>query len=455
MNAEAKRENILTLQSLLGLKEEAAEKITGSAVLISGVEQQPILCEYIQTILGKTVESVHSQFVDDVQYSCEIIVVGANRQTNLPFVFVGQTGETFLVSTLNEPVSELGSYPHFFYFLLSCYISALAVKTLTKNGLMVTVKDEIIIDPQKIVPDFNIFETPVDIGEAYLAGAGAIGNSFIQALSLFNVNGKLVIADPDTVSKGNLNRCYFFTEDDVSKKKVDILVNRTQVLFPNLKLIAHRDVLNTVPANNGGAWLEKLIVAVDSRRARRSLQGEIPKEVFDASTTGISEVVLHNHKRPLVGACLGCIYHKEEQEGAHEKHIAELLGVSVHQVQQLFINNVAASLIVERYSNLQTNDLIGLSYDTLFKQLCGEGKLRTAEDKQVLAPLAFVSALAGAFLALNMVQRLAGTKSYNYWRISPWTNPNFSAQRNRPTHPKCDYCNSESYTKVASSLWPE
>lgn len=52
--------------------------------------------------------------------------------------------------------------------------------------------------------------------------------------------------------------------------------------------------LQDVPAKQGGgAWLKRLIVGVDSPRARRNLQTEVPGEVYDASTTGISEVVVH------------------------------------------------------------------------------------------------------------------------------------------------------------------
>jgi len=47
-----------------------------------------------------------------------------------------------------------------------------------------------------------------------------------------------------------------------------------------------------------------------------ALLSEFPGEVFDASTTGISEVDLHFHKQPTTGPCLGCVYPHTPQEDA-------------------------------------------------------------------------------------------------------------------------------------------
>ena len=146
------------------------------------------------------------------------------------------------------------------------------------------------------------------------------------------------------------------------------------------------------------------------------------------------------------------VYFKEKQEEAHEIHVAEALGISLNQVRQQFIDEAAAEMIVKKYT-VDRNSIIGLPFDTLFKQLCGEGKLMTSESNQVLAPLAFVSALAGAFLALMFVERHLISSDYNYWRISPWANLNFRLQQKLGTHPDCKSCNSESYVKVAKSLW--
>jgi hypothetical protein len=200
--------------------------------------------------------------------------------------------------------------------------------------------------------------------------------------------------------------------------------------------------------------LQKLIVGVDSRRARRNLQSEIPGEVFDASTTGIDEVVVHHNHQPLNGkACLGCIYYKEDEELAHEKHVAETLGVSVNQVTQLFIDEVASIAIKKKYPFLTIN-LVGLPYDMLFKQLCGEGKLITEGDKQVLAPLAFVSSLAGALLALIVAENILKHGVYNYWRVSPWCTPNYRLKQMTAACMNCEFCNDHLFQKAIARIWP-
>jgi hypothetical protein len=44
------------------------------------------------------------------------------------------------------------------------------------------------------------------------------------------------------------------------------------------------------------------------RRARRSIQADMPLEIFDASTTDVTAVAAHHHRQPTGYACLSCIY---------------------------------------------------------------------------------------------------------------------------------------------------
>ncbi|MEX2231642.1 MAG: ThiF family adenylyltransferase [Cyclobacteriaceae bacterium] len=398
MNVDAKKENKLTLKNILGLEEEIAERILGSAILISGSDLYPKLAEFLRVILERTFEKVHLYPESGEKYDCEVILDINIKRTIGPYVYVGQTNDNRIVISKRNSQPKLSSLLHpFLYFLTSCYVSGIVLNSITKLSIPIAPEDEIILDIDKITENPKVFDSEIDIGKTHLAGAGAIGNAFVYALSTFQVKGELIITDPDFVSGGNLNRCLLFDDEDISKKKANALCLRAYPLFKKLKLTPIPEELSRFPDRNEGEGLKKLVVAVDSRRTRRNLQREIPGEVYDASTTGIIEIVVHHHKRPLIGACLGCIYLKETVEDAHEKHVAETLGVSLEQVNQQFIDAVAASAISKKYQ-LGEETLVGLAYDTLFKQLCGESKLQTAEAKQVLAPLAFVSALAGAYL---------------------------------------------------------
>jgi hypothetical protein len=128
------------------------------------------------------------------------------------------------------------------------------------------------------------------------------------------------------------------------------------------------------------------------------------------------------------------------------------LGVTLEQVRQNYIEAEAEILIKRKYPQL-TNNIIGIPYDTLFKELCGAGRLVTDGDKQVLAPLAFVSALAGALLALTITEHILNISSYNYWRLSPWCNPNYRLQQVMLKSSKCEFCNRLAFQKGSIEIW--
>ncbi len=314
--------------------------------------------------------------------------------------------------------------------------------------------------PQLVIPfdqfgvHFDAFSAPINIGQTYLAGAGAIGNGFLWSARFLDVRGVIVIADDDVVSPGNLNRQIWFTKDDLDKPKANRIATLAQPFFQNLKLVPEKKRLQEL--RKDGPWLKRLIVAVDSRRARREIQNEFPGEVFDASTTDIREVVVHYHKQVTENACLSCIYEPDLEEASREAHIAEHLGVSVEEVRQERISEAAAQKIVTRVPKQDPQAIVGIAYDTLFKQLCGEGELKTLEGRRVIAPFAFVSVLAGALLVLEIVRRLGDSqrhRDFNYWRISPWHSPLSRRQQLRPKQPKCEFCSDHILSKVNASLW--
>jgi hypothetical protein len=164
---------------------------------------------------------------------------------------------------------------------------------------------------------------------------------------------------------------------------------------------------------------------------------------------------VHFHRAPTDGACLSCIYVQEEGELTHEAHVAESLGVTPEEVRALRVTLEAATKICLQYPQLRQEDLVGLAYDSLFKQLCGHGVLRTAADRQVLAPFAFVSVLAGTYLALECVRRLQPhpERLFNYWRASPWCSPITRLRTWRPKNLRCAFCTQEVLQRVTRELW--
>ena len=97
--------------------------------------------------------------------------------------------------------------------------------------------------------------------------------------------------------------------------------------------------------------------------------------------------------------------------------------------------------------------LIGKAFDTLFRELCGAQALRTSEGRQVLTPFAFVSALAGALLAVELVRQVTNTAETNYWQADPWRAPLARLRRQRSRVPDCEFCSRPEADPVIRELW--
>jgi molybdopterin/thiamine biosynthesis adenylyltransferase len=291
----------------------------------------------------------------------------------------------------------------------------------------------------------------------YLAGAGAIGNGFLYALRHFDVRGTLYVADPKKVTSGGLNRCLFFSPEDVDHPKASRICEIIKPHFPKLVLVPVNGTLGEARKSRGkDSLIQRLVVSVDSRRARRSLQAELPGEVFDASTTNISEVVLHFNRQPTDLACLCCIYPENERERKHEENIADAFGVSLEDVRSGYITEIVARRICNKYPECKPEDLTGRAFDTVYKELCGVGALRNSQGQQVLAPFSFVSVLAGAYLAIEFAIRLRyknALNRFNYWRASPWHNPNLLLRQTRSRDLKCEFCSKPSLRRILQETW--
>ncbi|MCB1721203.1 MAG: hypothetical protein KDI11_05560 [Alphaproteobacteria bacterium] len=97
-----------------------------------------------------------------------------------------------------------------------------------------------------------------------------------------------------------------------------------------------------------------------------------------------------------------------------------------------------------------------MSFDTLYKQLCSSGQLKATTGETVIAPFAFVSVLAGAFLLANLVARiqLGDTAAvFNDWRINPWRSPVSEMKRCWKKRQYCECCDREEIQNVNLKLW--
>ena len=155
----------------------------------------------------------------------------------------------------------------------------------------------------------------------------------------------ITVVDGKNVSGGNLNRCFFYEGGDVDKPKAERLVARA--VLGNTVLEPFVGTFRDVLLKRGR--IRRVFVTVDSRPARRSIQADMPLEIFDASTTDVTAVVAHHHRQPTGYACLSCIYPHIPEEDARERDIADLLGLTFHGLR-----HTVGTLLIEAGYDLDT-----------------------------------------------------------------------------------------------------
>ncbi len=450
----ARQENARTLASAIGRTEEEADKLLEKTVLVTHAPDSERMAGYVAALLARTLTRVQRE--PDGEPAVEVVIGTVARRSAAPAVFLGVDG--FRIEILdNLPTTLAGKTRPIVELVAACYAVAAAVHRALDVELAVPLRLPIRIDLAELY-GAGIFRIDgrIDLGKCFMAGAGAVGNAVIAGLSVLDVFGTLHVCDPDDASDGNLNRCWWFGPEDLDEPKAVRLAQHAQASMPYLALVPHVATLGDAIKELGDPQIETLIVGVDSRRVRRSLQNEMPHRVFDASTTGITELVLHFNEIPSDSACMSCIYYEAPDESAHEAHVAESLGVSPEDVRNNFVSETAAILIAQAYPHLAPATLEGLAYDSLFKQLCGKGELKTSSAERVLAPFGFVSVLAGVMLAIEIAIRTGspeGRPSYNYWRLSPWGAPIERMRELRPKHAGCEFCGNATLQSVVKQLW--
>jgi len=458
LTAEARQENAATLAAILGLGIDSAAETLDLDVAVTAspsITQASCIAQEVVDLLGRTVRHASTSELSS-HMAAELVIGAASPRTNARKVYLSVTTDQVVLSANPQIPALCEPIPPVLGLLAACYAAAATLYYAIDGAFPFEIPDPLIVRFEELGINAQVLSQPIDIGHAYLAGAGAIGNGFLWAARHLNFSGRLEIVDDDNVSPGNLNRQIWFERGDIGKAKVDQLTAKAQPSFPNLQIVPRRVRLQDLPERSSGPWLRRLIVAVDSRRARRKLQNEFPGEVFDSSTTDIREIVLHYHCQPTEHACLSCIYEPDNEEFTREQHIAEHLGVSVDEVRTERISHAAAFAIATRYPKSRALEIEGMAYDSFFKRLCAEGQLGVIADKRVIAPFAFVSVLAGTFLALELVRRLVDKsqiRDFNYWRLSPWFPPLGRRRAMRPKQPGCAFCGQPILAGVNAKLW--
>jgi hypothetical protein len=448
-----KKENEMMLARLLGIDEdEAANRLGQSAAIHANSEPASAFAAEISDLLSRTVAIVPPGERCDIE-----IMLGDSTPAF-------DCGQHLFVELSDSKVTVLG---HSFSgsivggngihrYIAACYVASVVLGILLGISKSGAPNVSLSVPFSSLGASRDLLEKPLHLQDAVLAGAGAVGNSFLRALRHLDVRGELHVADPKNVSGGNLNRCHYFGPDEVGQAKAVTLCRKAQPDFPNLLLIPFHGTLSALVASKGRVKLA--ITAMDSRRGRRAAQLELPLEVVDASTTDASEIIVHSHRQPTDGACLACIYRHVPDELARERDIAGGLGIKMEDLAKGFIDHETAVLISVAHPDLNPDDIFGMSFDSLFKQRCGQQALVLPGGEQVLAPFAFVSALAGAMQVVELSRHQAEVSDIertNYFAVDPWHPPNPRARLFRPKSPDCTFCHDKASQAALLRVWKD
>jgi hypothetical protein len=452
--ANARKENAKRLAAATGMTIDQADEQLDLPVVVSVAAGHAAgrLAEELIALLSRTFATVTTEPVSDA--AVEALVGNVRPRTAGKPVFATIEAERLTISmSTSKSVSPTVSPPGLLLVIAACYLCAAVVKQAT--GIPYPFAEPFILDFEEFGLQPSDYSATIDLGETHLAGAGAIGNGFLWAARHLDIRGQLHVVDDDVVDAGNLQRQIFFAPEDEGLPKAEVLAKCARALLPHLTLIPHRMRLQEL--SGSGPWLRRLISAVDSPEARRSLQKEMPREVFDASTTGIEEVVVHHHSNPTETACMACVYQKGAKELSLQQHMADHLGLTLEQVLNNRINHEMAVSIAARFPGQIASEIEGLACDSLYKQLCGAGILTTPAGQQILAPFAFVSVLAGALIALELLRRLGvhGRAPFNVWRVGCWAPPARRLWRQQGRSAACEVCGDSGLRDVSRLLWQE
>lgn len=456
MNADARRENVRALMRAAGIEEADAEVRLGRSALITCAQDAAatMLARELYPILSRTLDA-DLEPKPGRSYAVEIVIGQVPRRKSAPAVYVALPATGCHITTAPAALPDNPGLHPLLALMCACYVAGRAVFIAVGGGIRNVHADNLFIAYRDLIPNPGVLHSPINVGESYLAGAGAIGNGFLWAARHVRLVGRLHVVDDDMVSAGNLQRQIWFEQPDLGTPKATTLATRAQPFIAECVLVPSICRLQDHPNRNmNPAWLRRLIVAVDSRNARRRLQNELPGEVFDASTTGVEQIVLHYNRQPTEQACMGCVYGRDAQEVSHEQAVAALLGVEPYEVRLERITPGMADKIAASNSGITPNAIVGLACDTLYKQLCGSGRLRAVTGDAVIAPFAFVSVLAGALLLADLVTRLAGhTAAGNDWRVSPWHSPDRTSAYWRSRRTNCECCSRDVVRRAAARVW--
>ena len=141
------------------------------------------------------------------------------------------------------------------------------------------------------------FENKLKNSSWLIVGSGAIGCELLKNLAYMSVacgeNGKIIITDPDSIEKSNLNRQFLFRSQHIGRSKSETASDSIRHMNPNINIVAMTQKVGSENSDftNGlmSSGLTGVLNALDNIKSRRFMDEQCFKfgiPLFESGTTG-------------------------------------------------------------------------------------------------------------------------------------------------------------------------
>lgn len=305
-----------------------------------------------------------------------------------------------------------------------------------------------------------------------LVGAGAVGQACAWALARTPVSGTIVIADPQTVDLGNMQRYVLTTRANLGKDKASLAaahINRIGATRggPRIRAVSVNGTYADALEQHGHTW-DAALAGVDSAADRRAIQATLPRWAANAWTqTGDLGVSDHHYRN---GACIACLYLPAGNTPNQDELVAAALRVPDRVMEVRTHLHLGTAVPMELCDLIA--DRLGVEPDQVRKYaaagiramyvegVCGGGLIPLGAHQpaaEMHVPLAHQSALAGVLLAARLIRRSLGvtaeTTEVMRLNLSQDLTPLLTQPAGKDPRGIC-LCQDATFANTYNTLWP-
>lgn len=363
---------------------------------------------------------------------CIIVGNSEHQPANCKCFYIGSKGWIFKLST-TAPVESGHSNNPLGAGAAACLGAANVFRYIFKDKLNNADNDSELCFS---LFDFNTTEINIEndygdsienfqFGEATLVGIGAIGNAVLWTLrNIDSATGRITVIDNEKISLTNLQRYVLTSQSNISPNeiyKVDLA--KEQLKATKIKVMPIKLNWQEFFSQAKNKKIEKILVAVDSAKARIEIQSGLPKKIFN-SWTQLSELGTSSHLNFLdEKACLMCLYIPDGKVKSKSELISEALQIPQYEptvrkylalnlpLDKSLLNIISLSI---NASHEKLEAYIGKPLEIFYSEVVCGGVLmqltgKTIKQKQIEVPTAFESALAGILLVSEFIKDALGS----------------------------------------------